>query len=377
VTITREDTAVVEHARRIPRPGIASFPAPIPQNPYQRLLYEHLAACGFSLEPSRRLRIAYLWSARRRVGFLHFHWPQPYYASPIGTGRVRVLLSWVRIALLAFRLWAARALGYTIAWTVHEVLPHELLSPRLDLAAARLIAANSHVLITHDEATAHAVRVRLAVPGTRIAIIPHGSFAAVYPQGAGRQEARRKLGILDDAFVLLAFGHIRRYKDIPLLLEAFSDLDQDGVVLVIAGPVMDEDAANAVRQQAASDHRIRALLEFVPDDRVAELFALSDAAVITRRDGGTSGALVLALSFGVPVVVAASPEYVQLAAGGAAAWTFEPGDADSLRQALAAAASGADYEAKTAAARKRMHALGWDQVAEATAAALRGASRQD
>jgi beta-1,4-mannosyltransferase len=377
MTITREDTAVVERLRRISRPGIASFPAPIPQNPYQRVLYEHLAARGFSLEPSRRLRIAYLWSARRRVGFLHFHWPQPYYASPIGTGRVRVLLSWVRIALLAVRLGAARALGYTIAWTVHEVLPHELLSRRLDLAAARLIAANSHVLIAHDEATARAVRDVLGAAGERVAIIPHGSFAGVYPEGAGRQEGREQLGISDNAFVLLAFGHIRRYKDIPLLLEAFSELDENGVSLVIAGPVMDDDAANAVRERAASDRRIRAVLEFVPDDRVAELFALSDAAVITRRDGGTSGALVLALSFGVPVVVAASPDYVQLAAGGAAAWTFEPGDVDSLSQALAAAASGADYEAKAAAAQNRRHALGWDQVAEATAAALRSARRQE
>jgi beta-1,4-mannosyltransferase len=374
---TTEETGAAKRPRQIRRAGIASFPAPIPENPYQRLLYEHLAPRGFSLEPSRRLRMAYLWSARKRVGFLHFHWPQPYYASPIGTGRVRLFLSWVRIVLLALRLWTARALGYTIAWTVHEVLPHELLSPRLDRTAARLIAANSNLIIAHDEATARAAWDVLGVARERVAIIPHGSFAAVYPQRAGRQEARTSLGIPDDAFVFLAFGHIRRYKDIPLLLEAFGDLDQDRVMLVIAGPVMDEDAAGAVRDQAASDRRVRVLLEFVPDDRVAELFALSDAAVITRRDGGTSGALVLALSFGLPVVVTGLHEYVQLAAGGAAAWTFEPGHADSLREALAAAASRADYEPKRAAAEKRMHALDWDEVAEATASALRGAARQE
>jgi beta-1,4-mannosyltransferase len=375
--IARDEAAAAQRPRRFRRHGIASFPAPIPENPYQRLLYERLAALGFSLEPSRRLRITYLWSGRKRVGFLHFHWPQPYYVSPVGTGRLRLFLSWVRIVLLALRLWTARALGYTIAWTVHEVLPHELLSPRLDRTAARLIAASSHLIIAHDEATAQAARDVLGVARERVAIIPHGSFAAVYPEGAGREEARKKLGISDDAFVFLAFGHIRRYKDIPLLLQSFSDLDQDRVTLVIAGPVMDEEAASAVREKAASDRRVRALLEFVPDDRVAELFALSDAAVLTRSDGGTSGALVLALSFGVPVVVAASPEYVQLAAGGAGAWTFEPGDADSLRQALAAAASGADYEAKRAASQKRMHALGWDKVAQATASALRGATRHE
>jgi beta-1,4-mannosyltransferase len=368
--ITREETTAVQRPRRLSRPGILSLPAPIPENPYQRLLYEHLATHGFSLEPSRRLRIGYLWSARKRVGFLHFHWPQPYYASPVGTGRVRLFLSWVRFVLFALRLWTARGLGYTVAWTVHEVLPHELVSPRLDRAAARLLVSNSHVVITHDEATAGAVRHALGVALDRITIIPHGSFADVYPRGAARREGRRKLGIADHAFVFLAFGHIRAYKDIPVMLEAFSGLDDEDVALVIAGPVMDAAAADAVRKRASSDRRIHALLEFVPDDRVAELFELTYAAVIARRDGGTSGALVLALSFGVPVVVASSPEYVKLAADGAAAWTFEPGSADSLRQALAVAASGSDQEAKTAAARKEACALGWDHVAEATAAAL-------
>jgi beta-1,4-mannosyltransferase len=373
--ITREETAV-QRPRRLSRPGILSLPAPIPENPYQRLLYEHLATHGFSLEPSRRLRIGYLWSARKRVGFLHFHWPQPYYASPVGTGRVRLLLSWLRIVLFALRLWTARGLGYTVAWTVHEVLPHEPLSPRLDRAAARVLASSSQVIIAHDDATARAVRDVLGVALDRITVIPHGSFGDVYAQPAGRQEGRLKLGIADDAFVFLAFGHIRRYKDIPLLLEAFTGLEEESVALVVAGPVMDEDAADAVREQASSDRRIHPLLEFVPDERVADLFALSDAAVITRRDGGTSGALVLALSFGVPVVVGALPDYVKLAADGAAAWTFDPADAESLRQALAAAASGLDHKAKTAAA-EGAFALGWDEVAEATAAALCREARPD
>ena len=34
--------------------------------------------------------------------------------------------------------------------------------------------------------------------------------------------------------------------------------------------------------------------------RVSELFAASDAAICPRQDGGTSGALILALSMGVP-----------------------------------------------------------------------------
>jgi beta-1,4-mannosyltransferase len=338
------------------RTGIVSLPPPVATNPYQRLLYEQLERHGLRLEPVDRLRVRWLWSSRRRVRVLHFHWPQVYYHDP----RVAGILSWPRLALFIGRLGAARMLGYRVAWTVHQVYPHESPSRRLDRLAGRALAAASDVLIAHDRVTA-AAAAELR-PRRPVEVLPHPAYTDAYPPGRERADVRAALGVPDDAFTFLCFGHLRAYKEVGLLLDAFAGVDAGPVALIVAGLAVDPAAAAAVRAAAAGDHRIVPLLEFVPDDRVAELHAAADAAVVARSDGGTSGALALALTMGVPVV-AASAYADQI---GTAGWMFRPGDAGALRAALETAAADPD------GARRRVAALaapaqGWDEFGARTA----------
>jgi glycosyltransferase involved in cell wall biosynthesis len=85
---------------------------------------------------------------------------------------------------------------------------------------------------------------------------------------------------------------------------------------------------------------------------------------------------VLALSLGVPVVVAALPDYEALTGGEEAGWVFRPGDPASLAAALTrAAASGEELGRKAAAAGRRAAALRWPDIADRTAALLDAAVR--
>lgn len=339
------------------RTGIVSLPPPIAANPYQRLLYEQLERHGFRLEHVDHLHVGWLWSARRSVGVLHFHWPQVYYQD----SRLAGLLSWPRLALFAGRLGAARALGYRVAWTVHQVYPHESPSHRLDRLAGRVLAAASDVLIAHDPATAAAATAELR-PRRPVEVLPHPAYTGAYPPGRDRAEVRASLGLPDDAFVFLCFGHVRAYKEVGLLLEAFTRAHPGPAALIVAGLPVDPAAAAAVRSAAADDPRIVPMLEFVPDDRVAELHGAADAAVVARSDGGTSGALTLALTLGVPVVAAAS--YADRV--GAAGWTFRPGETGSLQAALEAAVADPHPELRREAA-LAAPAHGWDEIGARTA----------
>ena len=353
------------------RTAVACLPPVLGENPYQRLLYEHLAPLGVELAPPARLRATWLWQARRVVAALHFHWPQPYYRAS-WRGHGEALLTLVRLPLFALRLAAARALGYRIVWTVHQVYPHESRSRLGDHLAAQLLARSANALIAHEQATARDIDRRLG-RGDRVAIVPHGSYVGVYPQGRGRDAARAELGIDPAAFVFLAFGLVRRYKDVGLLLEAFSATDLPDAALVVAGLPLDEEVAETVRAAARADPRIRPLLEFVPDDRVSELYAAADAAVVARGDGGTSGALVLALSQGLPVVAADTEGYRELLGNPPAGWLFEPADEASLRAALETAAADRDRARELAdAARIRAEQLAWPPIAERTAQLLLG-----
>jgi beta-1,4-mannosyltransferase len=342
--------------------GIASFPPVIPQNPYQRLLYEELVQHGYSLVPSFRLKVGELWRSRRKVRVLHFHWPQGYYVSPRGTGRVRVALSGVRIGLFTLRLLLARVLGYRVVWTVHEVYPHEKAGRRIDQVGGFVLAKCSSLLLAHDLATASSAEQAFRLRSGTVQIVPHASYDGYYAPGRDRATVRRALGLRDDAFVFLSFGHIRAYKDLDLLVSAFSDLKIPDVALVIAGLVMDDHSAEVIERVAASDPRVHTELRFIPDDEVAELFGACDAVVISRGDGGTSGALVLALSLGIPAVAADAQTYRELTDGEEAGWLFTPGDADALRGTLERAATDPNHSGKAAAANRRAESLRWPEV---------------
>ena len=309
-----------------------------PWNPYLRLLYGHLAAHGFETVENPMFSLRWLWRSRASVGFLHFHWPESLYRYGRGPVWLRPFLSRVKLALFAARLTAARTLGYGLVWTVHQVVPHESSDRALDRRGARLLARASHLLIAHDEWTAEQARSELA-GHRKIAVVPHGSYIGVYPEGRARSEVRSELGLPQDSFVFLSFGELRAYKEIDLLLAAFSSASLPNARLVVAGNVKIPSVGSAVREASANDPRVLVLPGFVPEERVAELFHACDAAVLPRGEPGTSGSLILALSMGLPVVAADVPTTRELTRDGEAGWLFRPHDVSSLLAALERAGS--------------------------------------
>jgi beta-1,4-mannosyltransferase len=340
-------------------------------NPYLDLLYGHLEREGMPYEPDARLTVEWLLGARGRVRWLHVHWPQSLYRFSRGPRFLRGAPSWLKLSVFAFRIAVARALDYRIAWTIHQVLPHDG-AGRLDLAAARLLARRADVLVAHDEETAAHAAAILGPPARRIGVVPHGSYVGVYPPGEGRAAARAGLGVGTER-VALCFGELRGYKNVGVLLEAFARV-QGTAVLVVAGHPKDKAVSDALRDAAKRDSRIRFRPKFVRSEDVADLFAAADLAVVPRGDGGTSGSLILALSFGVPVVAADRPTYRELLADGAAGWLFGPGDPAALAKALEACFSASEEELRRRGERAAAEAtaLSWDESARQLAALLHG-----
>lgn len=366
---TLEEPAIARRRRAAPAPRrIASFPPVQPMNPYQRLLYEHLEGEGFALDRRARLSLGWLLGNRREPPVIHVHWPEHLYGydGPAVGG-------WAKLALFALRLGAARSLGYPVVWTIHQPYPHGGGDLR-DRIAARVLAGASTTLIAHDAATADEARRALGRPAGRIAVIPHGSYIGVYRAARPREAVRAELGITADTFLFLCFGELRPHKDVPLVVRAFRSAALARAVLLVAGNPKDAQVAAECEAAAGGDPRIRLHLSYVQDERIGELFAAADAAVVGRSDGGTSGSLVLPLSLGVPVVAADVQTYSELTGGEDAGWLFRPGDADSLRNALErAAADPEEARRRGGRALARAQRLRWDEVAARTARLLREA----
>jgi glycosyltransferase involved in cell wall biosynthesis len=351
-------------------PQVVSFPAPLRENQYQRNLYEALAQHGYELTEGE-FKAGWLWRHRGKVKVLHFHWPQDHWRHP---PRPKGPVSWVKMALFALRLATARLLGYTIAWTIHEVYPLKTASRRLDEIGSRLLVRAAQVLVTNDRETAEQARRELRAPEGRVQVIPHASYSGDYAPGRPREEVRAELGIDPAATVFILFGHVSVYKRVEWFVDAFRAADIDGAVLLVAGLEMDEGAGAHVRRAAAEDPRVVEKLEFIPDEAVAELYGASDVALCPRQDGGTSAVLILALSMGVPAIAARRPTYEDLTGGERAGWLFEPDDRDSLIATLRRAAGDPDeIRRRAAASHDQVADLSWEGMGARLAELLRAA----
>jgi glycosyltransferase involved in cell wall biosynthesis len=348
---------------------IVAYPL-VPQNPYQALLYEAMGPHGFTVGDGD-LRLRWLFRRRRRAQILHFHWPQSWYVHRSQPGGP---LSAMKLALFGVQLAGARMLGYKIAWTVHEVYPLNPAAKWVDRTGSRMLALASHVLLANDHETAAEAREELGRPADKIQVVPHPSYLGAYPEGRNRADVRRELGIPDSSFVFLLFGHVTAYKRVEKFVDAFRAADLGDAALIVAGLNQHEPSAEHVRNAAAHDDRIKPLLEFIPDERVAELFGAADAAIAPRQDGGTSGALVLALSMGVPVISADVPTYRRVTEDETAAYLYEPWNEQSMGEAFRAAASDpATARAKGEAGRALVAPLSWENLAATAAGLLRSA----
>jgi glycosyltransferase involved in cell wall biosynthesis len=340
---------------------VAQLPAQRPAaTGYLTLLAAALSRAGVdvgSADVDALWRIGY----ERGADVVHLHWLEFIAPSASGGagGLIRTVMRHAR--LIAALMWL-RARGVTVIWTVHNLAPHEPLQPRLERWLGWIVSRISHALVAHSLYARTRIAESWGCP-EKVAVIPHGNYVGLFDPGQGtREQLRQARGIPDGAYVFLAFGQVRGYKRLTDLVSAFRALGRDDVRLLIVGKPVGSDVAARLREAAAADARVLLDLREVPDGEVAGLHRCADAAVLAYRDVFSSGALLLALSFGLPVVapdVGTAAELVGTEAGE----LFAPG---GLTVALAAAVR-ADPAARTEAAAAVAARYGWDLVGTETA----------
>jgi glycosyltransferase involved in cell wall biosynthesis len=177
-------------------------------------------------------------------------------------------------------------------------------------------------------------------------VVPHGTFGGDYPDRVSKRTARERLDLPGETFVFAFFGTIKPYKNVTTLVETFAKLD-GGPHLLIAGNPETPALEREVTDAASGLDRVRTTLEFVPDDDV------------------TSGSVLLAMSFGRPVV---APDLGCISAYlGSGGFVYEPHATAGLEAAMRSAME-ADVSARGACAARRAEALDWDSVATRTRA---------
>jgi glycosyltransferase involved in cell wall biosynthesis len=257
-------------------------------------------------------RLTVRWALATPVDVLHLHWLE-YLTGSHMTERWHGPKLLLRAARLLAVVAVLKARRVRLVWSVHNLRPHDARHPRFDLAMSRIIARLADRIIASSHYAAGLVRDVYRVD--RVTVGYHGTLEGEFPTAErDRAQARRALGIPEDAHVLLAFGLIRAYKQIPQLITEFRALPDAGLRLIVAGRPLPASVGEAVRAAAGDDARIVLLLDHVPDEQVSELHLAADVAVLPYRDVFSSSALLLALSLGLPVVARAGTTADEVAA---------------------------------------------------------------
>lgn len=206
-----------------------------------------------------------------------------------------------------------RARSVRVVWTVHNQLPHELVHRDAEIALYRLLAERADAIHVMSPATAELLADICRLPADRVRMIPHPSYLGVYGAPPAKVDARRALGLEDDATAVLFLGQMRPYKGLGTLLSAMRRLSDEGrplPVLLLAGSATPELRAEI---EAALPERIRVIakFEFIPDEEVGTWFAASDLAVFPYTAILNSGSLHLSAAFEVPAMLPNEPHLVE------------------------------------------------------------------
>jgi len=270
-------------------------------NPYVSLLADGVERADPAIRTSRYHTLP--WRRlllKRRCQILHLHWAELQYS--YGHPSPRQAERSFRKLLTQLRYLQRR--GIRLVYTVHNLSQHEGLYPDLNEQANQWLFAHADAIHVHDQASAETV-ARTYDRREALFVIPHGNYIGVYPNNVRREEARDRLGIPPEAFVYLFIGQIRPYKGLEQLIRAFGELDDAGALLVLAGQINDAGYAEHIRAQIAGRANVKIFFDYIPDEELQFFFNSADACVLPYRRATTSGAALLAFSFGKPIVAPA------------------------------------------------------------------------
>lgn len=325
-------------------------------NPYVQLLRQGLTQADPHLTVSIEPYFSMPWFLRNRsqVDLLHLHWLELLYDyADLGLRLKRVF------SVLA-GLLAARLSGVRLVYTAHNLGQHEDRHARLNALANRLVFRLADAIHVHDQMAAWEVARRY---GRRkgVYIASHGHYVSWYPNTTNRQEARQRLCLPTDSFVYLSLGLIRPYKGLETLLGSFAALPDRDARLVIAGHGAEPDYLEQLKRQAQQDDRVLLRPGYVPDDGVQVYCNAADIFVLPYHQATTSGAALLAFSFGLPIVAPDRAPFRALLAHGRGV-AYNPERPESLSQALLRARD-IDMEHVRRAVRSYTQELDWPSVA--------------
>jgi len=162
----------------------------------------------------------------------------------------------------------------------------------------------SDVLVVHNEASKKSIESDLDNERRKKLLkIPHGNFIEFISKQTLDITFHGSLIFNPNYKYLLFFGQIKKVKGLDILLRAIPLLPEKFKIIIAGKPHRDDFSyyENIIKELNISDRVIK-IIRFITDEERDFLFKKCDALILPYRKIFQSGVLMLAMSYGLPVI---------------------------------------------------------------------------
>jgi glycosyltransferase involved in cell wall biosynthesis len=246
---------------------------------------------------------------------------------------------------------------YPLVLTVHDPVPHfgrEQIHSKFTTSFTMRYAKR---VIVHGQRMKELVTSNFEFPAENIRIIPHGDFSFFAQSDASHEEEEN---------TILYFGRIWDYKGLEYLIKAEPLISKDvpDAKIIIAG----SGDFRRYRGLIVNEKNFVIINEFIPNEKVQELFQKASVVVLPYIEGSQSGIIPIAYSFKKPVVVTDVGSIPEVVDDGKTGYVVPPRDSARLASALVDILSDKAKKKRFGenAYEKMRTELSWDSIADKT-----------
>lgn len=230
----------------------------------------------------------------------------------------------------------ARLWGFKVVATIHDV---ESFASDNNKDAMHGLLSLLDGIVVHNETSKKEVFEILGKKSKRVSVIPHGNYLDYIGQKTTKHEARARLNLSEDCKLILFFGQIKKVKGLEIAIKALALLKKTvpNVKLLIAGKMWKDSIAyyDMFIKELNLNDSVIFHLGYIPQDKVDNYYYAADVIVLPYRKIYQSGVLLMAMSYGIPIIASDLPGMKEVVKDEENGLLFPVDDHESLARAIA------------------------------------------
>lgn len=197
--------------------------------------------------------------------------------------------------------------GGKFVWTIHNALPHDVLFKDEEIEFHQALGELAESIYLHNESAIEQIRKNYYIASEKVKIIEHGHYIDDYPNSITAKSARKLLTLDNEVFTFGFIGQLRPYKGLDEIFDCAKHLPEFNF-LIAGKPVWPYKKGNLTLRANLYDN-VLCHEGFIPDVELQNFLNSADVIILPYRDILTSGSLLLAASFGKPIVIPDIPSF--------------------------------------------------------------------